>query len=109
MIIVFYLIGGCFIDALALIILTIPIFYPVIQALHYDPVWFGVIIVVLTEIAAITPPVGINVYSVSAVARDVPLGTIFRGILIFLIPLSIGLTLLILFPRIALLLPELIA
>ena len=104
-----YIVGGCFMDGLAFLVLTIPIFYPVIQALHYDPVWFGVIIVVLTEIAAITPPVGINVYSVSAVARDVPLGTIFRGILIFLIPLAIGLTLLILFPRIALLLPELIA
>lgn len=87
---------------------THKIFYPVIQTLHYDPIWFGVVIVLLTEIAAITPPVGINVYSVSAVAPDVPLGTIFRGILIFLIPLSIGLILLIIFPRIALFLPGLI-
>jgi len=107
-IILVYIVGGCFMDGLAFLVLTIPIFYPVIQTLHYDPIWFGVVIVLLTEIAAITPPVGINVYSVSAVAPDVPLGTIFRGILIFLIPLSIGLILLILFPSIALFLPELI-
>jgi C4-dicarboxylate transporter DctM subunit len=100
-----YLLGGCFMDGLAFLLLTIPIFYPVIQALHYDPIWFGVMVVLLTETAAITPPVGINVYSVSGAVKDVPLEEIFRGILIFLIPLAICIALLILFPQIALVLP----
>jgi len=101
-----YIIGGCFMDGLAFLLLTVPIFYPVVKALHFDPIWFGVIIVLLTETAAITPPVGINVYSVSGVVSDVPLEDIFRGVTIFLIPLAICMILLILFPQIALLLPE---
>jgi C4-dicarboxylate transporter, DctM subunit len=107
LIICVYLIGGCFMDGLAFLLLTIPIFYPVIQALKYDPIWFGVMIVLLTEIAAITPPVGINVYSVSGAVKDVPLEDIFRGIFIFLIPLTICMLILIAFPEVALFLPGL--
>ena len=107
LIILVYLIGGCFIDALALIMLTVPIFYPVITALGYDPMWFGVIIVLITQIGVITPPVGINVYVVNGVAKDVPLQTIFKGVLPFLIALIIGTLLLIPFPEIALYLPGL--
>ena len=77
LIILVYFIGGCFIDSLALIMLTIPIFYPVVMEFGYDPIWFGVIIVLITQIGVITPPVGVNVYVVSGVARDVPLGVIF--------------------------------
>jgi len=106
-IIAVYLIGGCVIDSLALIMLTIPIFYPVILFLAYDPVWFGVIIVLVTQIGVITPPVGINVYVVSGVARDVPLDVIFKGVLPFLAALIIGTLLLIPFPQIALFLPNL--
>jgi len=106
-IIAVYLIGGCVIDSLALIMLTIPIFYPVILFLAYDPVWFGVIIVLVTQIGVITPPVGINVYVVSGVARDVPLDVIFKGVLPFLAALLIGTLLLIPFPQIALFLPNL--
>jgi TRAP-type C4-dicarboxylate transport system permease large subunit len=73
----------------------------------FDPVWFGVIIVLVTQIGVITPPVGINVYVVSGVARDVPLQTIFRGVIPLLIALIVGTALLIPFPRIALLLPGL--
>lgn len=106
-IIMVYLIGGCVIDSLALIMLTIPIFYPVVLFLGYDPIWFGVIIVLVTQIGVITPPVGINVYVVSGVARDVPLDVIFKGVLPFLAALITGTLLLIPFPQIALFLPGL--
>ncbi len=106
-IVMVYLIGGCVIDSLALIMLTIPIFYPVVLLLGYDPIWFGVIIVLVTQIGVITPPVGVNVYVVSGVARDVPLHIIFKGVLPFLLALIIGTLLLILFPQIALFLPGL--
>ncbi|MBE9546202.1 MAG: TRAP transporter large permease [Proteobacteria bacterium] len=107
MIIMVYLVGGCFIDALALITLTVPIFYPVVTLLGYDPIWFGVIIVLITQIGVITPPVGINVYVVSGVARDVPLHVIFKGVLPLLLALIIGTLILIPFPQIALFLPNL--
>ncbi len=106
-IIFIYLIGGCFIDSLALIMLTVPIFYPVITFLGYDPIWFGVVIVLITQIGVITPPMGINVYVVNGVARDVPLETIFKGVLPLLLALVIGTLLLIPFPQIALYLPGL--
>ena len=107
MIILLFFIGGCVIDALALIMLTVPIFFPVVIHLGYDPLWFGVVIVLITQIGVITPPVGINVYIVSGVARDVPLEVIFRGVTPLLIALIIGIFLLIPFPQIALFLPGL--
>jgi len=106
-IILVYLIGGCFMDALAMIMLTIPIFFPVVQSLGFDPIWFGVVIVLITEMGVITPPVGINVYVVFGVARDVPLEKIFRGVFPMLISLLVCNLLLILFPQIALWLPGL--
>ncbi|WP_319525523.1 TRAP transporter large permease [uncultured Desulfosarcina sp.] len=102
-----YLIGGCFIDALAFIMLTVPIFYPVVVSMGYDPIWFGVIIVLVTQIGVITPPVGVNVYVVSGVARTVPLEVIFKGVIPLLIALVVGVLIMIPFPRIALLLPQL--
>ncbi len=101
-----YLIGGCFMDSLALITLTVPILYPVILKLGFDPVWFGVIIVLVGEMGVITPPVGINVYIIKGVAEDVPLETIFRGIFPFLIALVVCTIILIAFPQIALFLPS---
>ena len=79
MIILIYLLLGCLMDSLAMIMLTIPVFYPVVTTLGYDPIWFGVVIVLVAEMGVITPPVGINVYVVAGVARDVPLQVIFRG------------------------------
>jgi C4-dicarboxylate transporter DctM subunit len=102
-----YLIGGCFMDSLAMILLTIPIFYPVAVGLGYDPIWFGVIIVLITEMGVITPPVGVNVYVVSGVAKDVPLEVIFKGILPLLGALIVCNIILIIFPQIALFLPSL--
>jgi len=101
-----YLLGGCFIDALALIMLTVPIFFPVAMSLGYDPIWFGVIIVMVTQIGVITPPVGVNVYVVSGVARDIPLHVIFKGVVPLLIALIVGTLLMIPFPGIALFLPS---
>jgi C4-dicarboxylate transporter DctM subunit len=102
-----YLIGGCFMDSLALITLTVPILYPVILKLGFDPIWFGVIIVLVGEMGVITPPVGINVYIIKGVAEDVPLETIFKGIFPFLVALIVCAVILIIFPQIALFLPGL--
>lgn len=105
LILLFYLIGGCFLDALALDILTIPIFYPVILALGYDLIWFGVMIVVVTMMGVITPPVGVCVYVVSGMARDVPMEKVFRGSMPFLWMLVLAAALLVIFPQIATILP----
>ncbi|GAI31339.1 unnamed protein product, partial [marine sediment metagenome] len=106
-IVLLYLLGGCFMDALALITLTIPIFYPLVLAMGFDPIWFGVIIVLVTEMGVITPPVGINVYVIKGIAEDVPLETIFKGTFPFLGGLLIAVSILIAFPQIALFLPGL--
>lgn len=106
-IVLMYLLGGCFMDALALITLTIPIIYPVVLALGFNPIWFGVIIVLVTEMGVITPPVGINVYIIKGIAEDVPLETIFKGIFPFLGALIIAVALLMAFPQIATFLPSL--
>lgn len=106
LILFFYLAAGCFVDALALILLTIPVFSPVVGGLGFDPIWFGVMIVLVTQMGVITPPVGVNVYVVSGIERDVPLETVFRGAFPFLGALVAATALLVAFPRIALFLPE---
>ncbi|PLX82661.1 MAG: C4-dicarboxylate ABC transporter permease [Desulfuromonas sp.] len=107
LIILVYLIGGCFMDALAMIMLTVPIFFPVAQALGFDPIWFGVVIVLVTEMGVITPPVGVNVYVVHGIAKDVSLETIFKGVVPMLLALLLCIILLMVFPQIALFLPNL--
>jgi C4-dicarboxylate transporter, DctM subunit len=91
--------------------LTIPVFFPVIVNLGYDPIWYGVIIVLLTQIGVLTPPVGINVYVVYGVAQGVigkvPLEKIFKGTIPFLIATVLGIVIMTLFPQIILLLPKL--
>lgn len=102
-----YVVGGCFMDGFALIMLTVPIFFPVAQALGFDPIWFGVIIVLIAEMGVITPPVGINVYVVYGVAKTIPLEQIFKGVMPFLIALIVCNILLLIFPQIAIFLPGL--
>lgn len=106
-----YLIGGCIMDAMALVMLTIPIFYPIVMDLGYDPIWFGIIIVLVTQMGVITPPVGINVYVVYGVADSVvgkiPLEAIFKGIIPFLIAVIVGTAIMVIFPQIILVLPNL--
>lgn len=108
LIIIFFLVAGCFIDALALVLLTIPIFQPVIEGLGYDLIWFGVIVVVVTQMGVISPPVGVNVYVVSGIERDVALQTIFKGATPFLGALVVAAVLLVAFPQISLFLPGLV-
>ena len=100
-----YLVLGCILDAMAMIILTIPILYPVVMALGFDPIWFGVIIVMTVELGLITPPVGMNVYVIKGVAKDVALATIFRGVAPFIVTDILRLALLIALPGIVLFLP----
>jgi len=100
-----YLLLGCVMDALAMILLTVPIFFPLAMALGFDPIWFGIIIVRVVEMAAITPPVGLNVFVIKGVAKDVPLYTIFRGIIPFLMADVCHVALLIAVPQVVLFLP----
>jgi tripartite ATP-independent transporter DctM subunit len=107
LVMVIYALGGCIMDALSFLLVTISVFFPMIQKLGYDPIWFGVIIVILLEMGAITPPVGINVYVIKGVAPDVELGVVFKGVLPFFIAMVVCIGILMLFPQIALFLPGL--
>lgn len=106
-ILIVYLFLGCIIDAIAMIVLTVPIFYPVIIELGFNSVWFGVIAVIVMEMALITPPVGMNVFAIAGTAGNVPMYTIFKGIFPFLIAMIILLVILIIFPKLAIFLPSL--
>jgi C4-dicarboxylate transporter DctM subunit len=98
---------GCFMDALAMILLTVPIFFPLVLSLGFNPIWFGIIVVRMIEVGLITPPVGMNVYAISGIAPDVPITTIFRGVIPFLIADVLHITLLLFVPAIVLFLPKL--
>ncbi len=100
-----YLVLGCLMDAMAMIILTVPIIFPVITSLGFDPVWFGVIIVMMVELGLIHPPVGMNVFVIKTVVKDVSFSTIFLGVLPFVLTDIVRLVVLIVFPAIALWLP----
>ncbi len=102
-----YIVLGCIMPIIPAIILTVPIFLPVVTGLGYDPIWFGVIVVTMAEMGQITPPVGINVFALSGVAKDVPLGTIFKGIFPFLAADIVRVALVFFFPALALWLPSL--
>ncbi|MBW1998002.1 MAG: TRAP transporter large permease subunit [Deltaproteobacteria bacterium] len=102
-----YIVLGCIMPIIPAIILTIPIFLPVVTGLGYDPIWFGVIVVTMAEMGQITPPVGINVFALSGVAKDVPLATIFKGILPFLLADVVRVVLVFFIPSLALWLPSL--
>jgi tripartite ATP-independent transporter DctM subunit len=104
-----YIILGCIMPIIPAIVLTIPIFLPVVTGLGYDPIWFGVIVVTMAEMGQITPPVGINVFALSGVAKDVPLGTIFKGIFPFLVADVFRVALVFFVPGLALWLPSLMS
>jgi len=108
MILGIYIILGCVFESLSMLLLTVPIFYPVVQSLGFDLVWFGIVVVVVTEISLITPPVGLNVFVLSGVLKDVKTGTIFKGVTPFWIADIIRLSLITLIPAISLFLPELL-
>jgi tripartite ATP-independent transporter DctM subunit len=97
---------GCFLEGFAMLVLTLPILFPTVVALGFDPIWFGVIMVIVLEMGLITPPVGVNVFVVKSIARDVPLGQMFRGVLPFWGAMMVCTLLLIIFPQIATFLPQ---
>lgn len=103
---VLYMILGCFLESLSLMLFTIPVFFPIIVALGYDPVWYGVMMVLLSDLAVITPPVGMNVFVLSGVT-GVPVFTIFRGVWPFVVADSFCIAMLVVFPQIATFLPDL--
>lgn len=106
MILGIYILLGCILESLSMMLLTVPIFYPLVQSLGFDLVWFGILVVVVTEISLLTPPVGLNVFVLSGVLKDVKTSTIFKGVTPFWIADLIRLTLLTLIPAISLFLPE---
>ncbi|MGE0746350.1 MAG: TRAP transporter large permease [Rhodospirillales bacterium] len=103
---VIYILLGMFLEGFAMLVLTLPIVFPIITALGFDPVWFGIFVVIVLEMGLISPPVGINVFVVKGVAGDVPMGQIFAGIMPFWIAMIACVGLLVAFPQIALVLPE---
>ncbi len=106
LIMLMYLVLGCLMDAMAMIILTVPIIFPVVTHLGFNPIWFGVIIVMTVELGLIHPPVGMNVFVIKSVVKDVSFTTIFKGVVPFIITDLIRLVILIAFPIIALWLPS---
>lgn len=103
----FYIILGCMMNVLPMLMLTLPTIYPTIERLGFDLIWFGVILVLLTEMAVITPPVGINVFGISSIAKDVPIGAIFRNVWLFFGCMALAILLVIFFPSLALWFPSL--
>jgi C4-dicarboxylate transporter DctM subunit len=107
LILILYLLLGCIMDSLAMILLTVPIFYPLITSLGFDAIWFGIIVVRAAEIGLITPPVGLNVYIIKGIAPDIPMWTIFQGVAPFILADFCHMTLLIAVPQVVLFLPGL--
>ncbi|XDA96968.1 TRAP transporter large permease [Sulfitobacter sp. LCG007] len=106
LILVFFVLMGCILDAMAMIILLVPIVFPIITQMGFDPIWFGVVIVMTVELGLITPPVGMNVFVINSIARDISLPTIFRGVLPFVLADVLRLILLVAIPALALWLPR---
>ena len=106
LIIVGYVILGCFLEAIGMILITVPVFQPLIKSFGYDPIWFAIIVVIMVEVGLIHPPVGMNLFVIQAQAPDVKITAIYRGIVPFLIAPLILIVLMFLFPAIALWLPK---
>ncbi len=106
-IVLVYVLLGCVLDSLGMMLLTLPMFFPIVVGLGFDPVWFGILVVMLVELGLITPPIGMNLFILRSIVPDVPLSTIIRGILPFVISDIIRVGLIGFFPVIALFLPGL--
>ena len=104
-ILILWIILGCLMDAIAMIMLTVPVIFPIVSQMGFDPIWFGVLGVLAIEAGLITPPVGMNVYVIAGVAKGVPVHTIFRGIIPFFVAIMVCMVLIMAFPQIALFLP----
>lgn len=107
-VIIMYVILGCFMDSLAMVMLTVPIFQPIMESLEFDMIWYGVVMIMVMECGLITPPVGMNVYIVSGVAKDVPLMKIFKGVAPMVGGMVVAIVIICIFPQIALWLPGIV-
>ena len=107
-VLIIYLIGGCFMDSLGFLVLTIPIFFPLGMALGFDPIWYSILLTMVTTLGAITPPVGVNIYVVKALAPEIEIGTIFKSVSFFLLAAITCITILIVFPQIVLFVPGMV-
>jgi C4-dicarboxylate transporter, DctM subunit len=105
-VLILFLILGCIMDTYAMLLIVVPILYPIILKLGLDPIWFGVLVVLMMELGMITPPVGMNVFIMKGVAKDVPMYSIFRGVAPFVVAMSVCVALIVIFPSIALFLPN---
>jgi tripartite ATP-independent transporter DctM subunit len=103
---VIYIILGCLMEGMAIMVLTLPVVFPLVVQMGFDPIWFGVMVTLFIEMGLITPPVGVNVFVISGIAKEVPMYTIFRGIVPFFVAMVICMIVLIIFPQIALFLPQ---
>ena len=101
-----YMVMGCFIDSISMILITIPVFYPVILGLGIDPIWFGVALVVMLELGQITPPMGINLFVIQGISGGRPLSEVLRGTWPYFIIMLVFVTILTAFPKLALWLPS---
>lgn len=104
-----YIILGCLMEGLAIMFLTLPIVFPIVISMRFDPIWFGVMVTLLIEMGLITPPIGMNVFVISGIAKDVPMEKTFRGILPFFLAMLVCMLILLAFPEIALFLPTTMA
>jgi tripartite ATP-independent transporter DctM subunit len=105
LIVLVYLLLGMFLDPVSILVLTLPLFYPVVTKIGYDGIWFGIFVTLMIEVGLVTPPVGFNVFVIKSIAPDVPLEDVFRGVGVFIVMMMIVLVLLVMFPQIALWLP----
>jgi len=106
-ILLFYVVIGMFMNALPALVLTVPLFFPIATSAGFDPVWFGVLVVIMVELGVVTPPIGVNVFAIAALAKDVPMYDIFRGVLPFWVAYLLLVLLIVVFPQISLFLPSL--
>ena len=106
-ILLFYIVIGMFMNALPALVLTVPLFYPIAMSAGFDPVWFGVLVVVMVELGVVTPPIGVNVFAIASMTSDVSMYQIFRGVFPFWVAYLVLILLIILFPQISLFLPSL--
>ncbi len=103
-----YFVLGCFISIIPLVLITVPIFAPIAANLGWDPIWFGVVIVMMTQMAGITPPYGINLFALKGVAKDISIGTMYRGIVPFILVMAVVIAIIVAFPQVSIFLPNLI-
>ncbi len=108
LIIVAYLVLGCFLEGIGMVLITVPVFLPLVMKFGYDPVWFGILLVIMVEVGLLTPPVGMNLFVIQAQAPDIRIAAIYRGVIPFLVAPAILVVLLFWFPDIALWLPRLL-